>query len=168
MHSSPSLTTMVLALPARSTPQASHLNCTTHSLLQDVAKQPRRHPIPVASIREHALRLSRDHDRFAPLTMPLPRFLFIAFCSIFLCFFIFHNRSSRTHFNMNQPLESLVVGISLTASYGTVSIRNVDGSFRDVKRIDGDQNYRDMMLRLSLRSEEHPAYVFYSKTYQRL
>jgi len=64
---------------------------------------------------------------------------------------------------MDQLPEAWVIGISLTASYGTVSIRNDDGSFRDVARVDGDENYRDMMLRFTFGSASHPAHVSHCK-----
>lgn len=52
-----------------------------------------------------------------------------------------------------------MVGISLSASYGTVSIRHEDGSFEDIGRIEADRNYVDMMQRCSLPSSAHAAYV---------
>lgn len=54
---------------------------------------------------------------------------------------------------------SFAIGISLTASHGTLSIRRDDGSFEDIGRVDGNQGYLDMMQRFSLSSSSHPAYV---------
>ncbi|ORY05561.1 hypothetical protein BCR34DRAFT_571884 [Clohesyomyces aquaticus] len=55
------------------------------------------------------------------------------------------------------PVGSPGIGISLTACYGTVSIRNDDGSFEDIGRVDGDQHYLAMMERFSLPSSWHIA-----------
>jgi hypothetical protein len=54
---------------------------------------------------------------------------------------------------------SVAFGISLTASYGLVSVRYHDGSTKDIGRIDGGQKYLDMMRRFSFTSSSHPAYV---------
>lgn len=50
------------------------------------------------------------------------------------------------------PKGSLVLGISLIARYGTVSIRHDDGSFEDIGCVDGDKHYVEMMRRFSTSS----------------
>jgi hypothetical protein len=55
---------------------------------------------------------------------------------------------------------SLIIGISLTASYGTVSIRHDDGSFEDIGRVEGNQVYVNMMQRFCQPNSAHPAYIF--------
>jgi hypothetical protein len=41
------------------------------------------------------------------------------------------------------------VGISLTASYGVVSLRKDDGTFEDVGCIEGVEDYAELIERLS-------------------
>jgi hypothetical protein len=97
--------------------------------------------------------------------MPSPRSLLIAFFSVVVGYFLYSPptkpawlpsvKRNQTH----AATGALVIGISLTASYGTVSSRQDDGSFEDIGRLDGDQAYLDMMQRFSLSSSAHPAYV---------
>ncbi|KAF2677980.1 hypothetical protein K458DRAFT_349337 [Lentithecium fluviatile CBS 122367] len=57
---------------------------------------------------------------------------------------------------------ALVVGISVSANYGTVSIRHEDGSFEDIGRIEADRSYVDMIQRCALPSSGHAAYPHYT------
>jgi hypothetical protein len=98
--------------------------------------------------------------------MPSSQSSLFAFCSLAVLYLYFVPPRSPTWLpfpickQTHLTAESLSIGISLTASYGTVSIRRSDGSFTDIGRVDGDQIYVDMMRRFSLLSSEHPAYVF--------
>jgi hypothetical protein len=47
------------------------------------------------------------------------------------------------------------VGVSLTASYGIVSLRKDDGTFEDVGSIEGDEEYAQLIKRLSAREAQH-------------
>ncbi|KAI5456711.1 hypothetical protein BGZ63DRAFT_396038 [Mariannaea sp. PMI_226] len=49
------------------------------------------------------------------------------------------------------------IGISLTASYGTISIRHVNGSIHNIGRIDGSDQYISLMKRLSNPEKRHPS-----------
>lgn len=48
-----------------------------------------------------------------------------------------------------------VVGVSLTARYGIVSLRKENGTFQDVGRVEGDREYAEMMERLSSPQTQH-------------
>jgi hypothetical protein len=93
------------------------------------------------------------------------RILLIAFFAFVVCyFFVPPNRPAWLCFRMakdSRPsARSVALGISLTASYGLVSVRYHDGSYEDIGRIDGSHEYLDMMRRFALPSSSHPAYVF--------
>lgn len=47
------------------------------------------------------------------------------------------------------------VGVSLTASYGVVSLRKDDGTFEDVGCIEGVKDYIEMIKRLSAPEAQH-------------
>ncbi|KAH7078084.1 hypothetical protein BKA63DRAFT_489581 [Paraphoma chrysanthemicola] len=49
----------------------------------------------------------------------------------------------------------LVIGIALTANHGTVSLRNEDGSFTDLGRIEGSLEYTKLMRRLASQESWH-------------
>ncbi|KAJ4293387.1 hypothetical protein N0V90_008670 [Kalmusia sp. IMI 367209] len=49
------------------------------------------------------------------------------------------------------------LGISLSADHGTVSIRQQDGRFRDVGKVEGDVEYLGLIKRLSMQSSQHPS-----------
>ncbi|CAI6334389.1 unnamed protein product [Periconia digitata] len=49
------------------------------------------------------------------------------------------------------------VGISLSVDNAVISLRKEDGSFEDVGRIEGDQEYVEMMWKLSSRDAKHPS-----------
>ncbi|KAH7070206.1 hypothetical protein FB567DRAFT_539471 [Paraphoma chrysanthemicola] len=49
----------------------------------------------------------------------------------------------------------LVIGIALTANHGTVSLRNKDGSFTDLGRIEGSLEYTKLMRRLASQESWH-------------
>jgi hypothetical protein len=53
----------------------------------------------------------------------------------------------------------LVIGIALTADHGTVSLRNEDGSFTDLGRIEGSLEYTKLMRRLASQESWHLRYV---------
>ncbi|KAF1847838.1 uncharacterized protein K460DRAFT_333246 [Cucurbitaria berberidis CBS 394.84] len=98
--------------------------------------------------------------------MPFFRSLIIAFFSVIVCYFILVPPRRPTWLplpmskrNKQTPASTrcLALGISLTASYGTISIRHEDGSFEDIGCEHGDQNYLDMMQRFSRLSSSHPA-----------
>ncbi|KAL4969143.1 uncharacterized protein BDV14DRAFT_196457 [Aspergillus stella-maris] len=52
-----------------------------------------------------------------------------------------------------EDLTVHAMGIALTATFGTISIRHPDGTFEDLGRVDGDGRYEDMMRRLSSQEE---------------
>ncbi|CAI7648857.1 unnamed protein product [Penicillium manginii] len=54
-----------------------------------------------------------------------------------------------------MTLSNPSIGISLTASYGVISLRHADGSFEDLGRVDGDSSYIEMIKRLSSRAAQH-------------
>jgi hypothetical protein len=91
-------------------------------------------------------------------------FLLIAF-SAFVCYFFYVPPSLPAWlcFRMGKDTRpsagSVALGISLTASYGLVSVRDHNGSFEDIGRIEGSHEYLTMMRRFALTSSSHPAYV---------
>ncbi|KAL4881679.1 hypothetical protein BJY04DRAFT_188569 [Aspergillus karnatakaensis] len=58
---------------------------------------------------------------------------------------------------MAGGLSSPTVGIALTATFGTLSIRHADGSFEDIGRVDGSDRYISMIQRLSSPEQKHLA-----------
>ncbi|KAF2675939.1 hypothetical protein K458DRAFT_352532 [Lentithecium fluviatile CBS 122367] len=94
--------------------------------------------------------------------MPSCRFFLIAFVPVLFIYFIVPPpRPKRPLCPQRKPTyvpgESLILGISLSASYGTISMRNANGFFTDIGRIDGDGDYVAMMRRFSSISSSHPA-----------
>lgn len=75
----------------------------------------------------------------------------------FLVFWRFLAFPSPMRRSMESATGPVAVGISLAATYGTVSIRHDDGSFTDIGRVEGDAAYTQMMERLSLPTSSHPA-----------
>ncbi|KAI0858317.1 hypothetical protein F4860DRAFT_486903 [Xylaria cubensis] len=47
------------------------------------------------------------------------------------------------------------IGFDLSPSYATVAVSYPNGSIQPITRVEGDERYREMMLRLSLRSSQH-------------
>jgi len=76
--------------------------------------------------------------------------LLLALCTGVMVYLLLHaTRSAK------NTTGSYGLGISLTMHHGTISIRNRDGSFEDLGRIDGDDKYLLMMRRLALPSAQH-------------
>ena len=59
----------------------------------------------------------------------------------------------------DEGATSSALGISLTAEHGIIAIRHPDGTFSDLGRIDGDEQYIGMMKRLSSPNSQHPRFV---------
>jgi hypothetical protein len=85
--------------------------------------------------------------------MSIPRAFLIGIPSVLIVYY-FSFAFIPTATTSTTP--ALAVGISLTANHGTISIRQDDGSFQDIGRIEGDASYQEMMKRLSPPSAEHP------------
>jgi hypothetical protein len=81
--------------------------------------------------------------------MPAQKYYLIIFACIVVYLMVpFRSLSGRRVATIGQP-GMPGVGVSLTASYGVVSLRRDDGTFEDVGRIEGDEDYTQMIQRLS-------------------
>jgi hypothetical protein len=67
-------------------------------------------------------------------------------------------------FCMSKPIPIIqsgtTLGISLSADHGVVSVREQDGTFRDVGKVKGDVVYLGLMKRLSLPTSERSWCVY--------
>ncbi|KAI9670239.1 MAG: hypothetical protein M1831_006453 [Alyxoria varia] len=66
-----------------------------------------------------------------------------------------HSRiNTRDH--DDDAFDGLIVGMALSPSYGTVSVRRSDGSYAAAAKVDGSQSYLETMKRLSDQNACHP------------
>lgn len=75
-------------------------------------------------------------------------YLIIFTCVVVFLLVPFRSLSGNRATKIGQP-GMLGVGVSLTASYGVVSLRNDDGTFEDVGCIESVKDYTEMIERLS-------------------
>ncbi|KGO52914.1 hypothetical protein PEX2_048130 [Penicillium expansum] len=89
-----------------------------------------------------------------PSTKMLSKYLITGLTFIF----IYYLWPSSVPYEMDRKMSSKPsIGISLTAAYGTISLRHSDGSFEDLARVEGDSSYIEMMRRLSSPAASHPS-----------
>ena len=58
--------------------------------------------------------------------------------------------------NDDDAFDGLIVGMALSPSYGTVSVRRSDGSYAAAAKVDGSESYLETMTRLSDPNACHP------------
>lgn len=58
-----------------------------------------------------------------------------------------------------SAIGSHIIGLALTANHVTVSSRAPDGSFKDLGRIEGSEEYVDLIRRFTSWDTAHPRYV---------
>jgi hypothetical protein len=76
--------------------------------------------------------------------------LIIFTCVVVFLLVPFRSLSGRRETTIGLPgMPDVVVGVSLTASYGVVSLRKDDGTFEDVGCIESVKDYAEMIERLS-------------------
>jgi hypothetical protein len=81
--------------------------------------------------------------------MPSQKYYLVAFTCIFVYLLLPFRSSSGNKAETIVLPDMPGVGISLTASYAVVSLRKDDGAFEDVTRVESDEEYAEMMKRLS-------------------
>lgn len=83
--------------------------------------------------------------------MPTQKYYLIIFtCIVVFLLVPFRSSSGRRTTTIGLPgMHGVGVGISLTASYGVVSLRKDDGAFEDVGCIESGEDYAEMIERLS-------------------
>ncbi|KAI0814306.1 hypothetical protein GGR55DRAFT_426072 [Xylaria sp. FL0064] len=78
------------------------------------------------------------------------RFVFVA-CVVLVSLLLFWPQK-RQHLSISHEFG---IGFDLSPSYATVAVSYPNGSIQTIARVEGDETYREMMLRLSLPSSQH-------------
>jgi len=84
--------------------------------------------------------------------MPISRYYFLFLIGIFV-YLLFPSRGANT--NRAAAGDMPGVGISLTVDYAVLSLRREGGSFENVGRVQGSDEYVKMMQRLSTPEAQH-------------
>jgi hypothetical protein len=87
--------------------------------------------------------------------MPSQKYYFVAFTCIFIYLLLPFRSSSGNKAETIVLPDMRGAGISLTASYAVVSLRKDDGAFEDVARVESDEDYAEMMKRLTAPKAQH-------------
>ncbi|KAL4941315.1 hypothetical protein BDV06DRAFT_4851 [Aspergillus oleicola] len=86
----------------------------------------------------------------------IPLLVVVSFAYLLLWLFN-PSGSGRADMGDSIDLSTPAVGIALTATFGTISIRHPNGSYQDLGRVDGDERYIAIMRRLSSPEAMHLA-----------